>query len=191
MFGFGVSFHYPNQFLKSFENFKMSWSVSGNTKKHGGMLLTINNFEVTIRRYTNTRPCNMDWLNDDQLVYQDFLSKGAKCRPSYKIWNTTFPVCDTMEKMAKANFLFGSQRDRYKQPCQTAEKVAFEYQETDFSELKFDDDYFKKIGFQDYEHFFGEDSLIIAVQSLSSRFKVIQHVQKYDHHYYQSVGYSI
>ena len=75
---------------------------------YGGMILTINNFEVTIRRNTNTRPCNMDWLNDDQLVYQDFLSKGAKCRPPYKIWNTTFPVCDTMEKMAKANFLFGS-----------------------------------------------------------------------------------
>ena len=104
MFGLGVSFHYPNQFLKSFENFKTSWSVSSSTKNYVGMILTINNFEVTIRRNTNEKPCNMDWLNDDQLVYQEFLRRRDKCRPPYKLWNTTYPVCDTMQKWQRLTF---------------------------------------------------------------------------------------
>ena len=180
MFGLGVSFHYPNQFLKSFENFKTSWSVSSNTKHLSGMILTINNFEVTIRRNTNEKPCNMDSFNDDQLVYQEFHSRGDKCRPPYKLWNTTYPVCDTMQKMAKANFLFGTQRDNYMQPCQTAEKVIFEYQESDLSDLSVDNDYVQKAGFRDIENLYSNGSFLIATQLLSSRFKVIQHVQKYD-----------
>ena len=144
------------------------------------MTLKINDFEVTIRRNTNKNKCNNDWLNDDQLVYETFLSQGKKCRPPYQIWNATYPICDTAEKISKANFRFGRQRDKFEQPCQTAEKIVFEYQEMDLTHVSTNTEYFRETGLDDYNNFLENGSFIISIQTLSNRFKVIQHVQKYD-----------
>ena len=180
-YGFGVSFHYPNQFLKSYDNMRMTWVGQTNAyQKHKGMTLKINDFEVTIRRNTNKNKCNNDWLNDDQLVYETFLSQGKKCRPPYQIWNATYPICDTAEKISKANFRFGRQRDKFEQPCQTAEKIVFEYQEMDLTHVSTNTEYFRETGLDDYNNFLENGSFIISIQTLSNRFKVIQHVQKYD-----------
>ena len=180
-YGFGISYHYPNQFLKSYENLRMTWPAQMNAdQKHKGMYLKINDFEVTIRRNTKKNKCNKDWLNDDQLVYETFLSQGEKCRPPYHIWNATYPICDTAEKISKANFRLGRQRDNFTQPCQTAEKVVFEYQEMNLAPVSTNSEYFRTAGYQDYKHFLDNGSFIISTQMLSNRFKVIQHVQKYD-----------
>ena len=172
---------YPGQFLKSHDNMRMTWSGQSNAdKKHKGMMLKINDFEVTIRRNTNKNKCNSDWMNDDQLVYETFLSQGEKCRPPYKIWNATYPICDTAEKISKANFRLGRQRDNFEEPCQTAEKIVFEYQEMDLTTVSTNSEYFRETGLDDYKNFLENGSFIISIHILSNRFKVIQHVQKYD-----------
>ena len=180
-FGFAISFHYRNQFLKSFENMKMTWTAPDDqSQKTRSLLMKINSFEVTIRRKTKNRPCNADWLNDDQLVYEEFLTRGGKCRPPYKIWNSTYPVCDTIQKMYEANYHFGRQRDKYMEPCQNAEKVIYESQVVDFSKLSMDSDYYHRVGLAEFDYFFKEGSFIVVVEILSNRFKVIKHVQQYD-----------
>ena len=124
--GFSISFHYPNQFLKSSENMRSNWPAQPND--FAGMLMKVTDFEVTMRRQNKKRPCNSDWRLDDLIIYRKLLN-DIGCQPSHLPWNLSLPICDTKEKMSKANFPITGKRNLYPDPCQSAEKVEYALEE--------------------------------------------------------------
>ena len=126
--GFTVSLHYPGQFLTSLASIRNNWpNQKEKSMSYYTMLLTINIFEITIRRNTRRNPCNEQWKMDDFEVFQKLVDK-TRCKAPHQIWNTSYPVCDTKEKMAAVDLNFFVRRN-YSPPCQSVEKVVYEYSE--------------------------------------------------------------
>ena len=184
--GFGVSFHYPGQFLKSYDNMRLHWqSQQCDMKRSNGIHLRINILEVAVRRNTKTRPCNEDWRMDDFRVFQQYIEKGVKCVSPYHQWNLSYPACDTMEKMSQAYFPLGDARMKYKQPCKSAEKVVYEYSDLDFSNntTTVTEDWYIDVGISENDlPLFLNSSYFnyLVVQMKSNTLKVIEHKPAYD-----------
>jgi hypothetical protein len=170
--GFAVSFHYPNQFLKSFDNMRIAWPVHLKTQNTSlFMLMKINTFEVTIRRNSRKHTCNPKWREYDfynaQKKYSDI-----GCRPVFDIWNSSYPTCDSAKKMAMAATPFGEMKwknDKNSEPCQSADKIIFDYQET-----------YASNPFQPHQTPKHIDVFATAMQMPFSRSKVIEQKQAYD-----------
>ena len=159
MDGLGVSFHYPNQFFKSINNMRISWSKHIETQnKSLLMILQMKAFEVTIRRNSRRQPCDKKWRAYDFSVAQNKYAT-AGCRPVYDIWNSSYLPCKSKEKMGLATSFLGSENYKH-EPCQSADKIDFEYRELYVNG--------------------SPDSFSIVVQMLRSQFKVIEHKQAYD-----------
>jgi hypothetical protein len=182
---FGVSFHYPGQFLKSYDNMRQSWQTQqSSVASNRGMLLKLNILEVTVRRNTKMQPCNEDWRMDDSKVFQQYIEKGVKCLAPYHPWNLSFTACDTKEKMAHAYFPLGNERDHYMQPCQSAEKIVYEYTDLDLTTASNgdNDNLMTDMGISDVvlDAIHNLETFNIVVMVKSSRFKAIIHKQAYD-----------
>ena len=105
--GLGVSFHYPNQFMKSFDNLRIAWPVHLKTPNTSLLMyMKINTFEVTIRRNSRKQTCNPKWKEYDlDMARKKYADIG--CRPVYDIWNLRYPTCDSGKKMAIVTAPFG------------------------------------------------------------------------------------
>ena len=127
---FGVNFHYPGQFVKSVGSMRSHWPSQGGEKtSFDMMLMKITTFDITLRRNTRQRPCNKEWKNDDQHVFKKFLGPLG-CRAPYQNWISDLPICNSKKKMAESNFPLMEKRDKkINEPCQSAERIEFEYQE--------------------------------------------------------------
>ena len=81
--GFIISFHYPNQRLRSFSNMKYQWSeptlLEKIMRKRRGyyMQFRVRNIEVLAHRNKGKHPCNDDWKNDDAHFTNQFF---GRCR---------------------------------------------------------------------------------------------------------------
>ena len=91
------------------------------------MDFTIKIFEVTIRRNRSKTACFADWKNYDSLIIQQIIAREG-CRPPYYIWNSSLELCSTMREM-EALSKFGNLS--YLAPCQGADKIVYDYQETE------------------------------------------------------------
>ena len=122
--GLSVSFHYPNQFFRSFDNIKREWPIHIPDQNQSlNMQLKINIFEVTLRRNSRREPCNENWKEYDLKVARNHL-ENVGCRPVYDIWDSSYPICNSSEKMAVALSMI---RPKIMQPCQSADKIVFEH----------------------------------------------------------------
>ena len=88
------------------------------------MMLTVNNVEVTKRRNSRNKKCNKNWNEYDFEVARHYLEKMG-CRPVYGIWGSSYPTCNSTEKMAMA-LSYGIQPP-ITEPCQSADKIVFEH----------------------------------------------------------------
>ena len=145
--------------------------------------LTVNTFEVTIRRNTKGRHCNEDWKNDDDYVFEQSRYK-SKCRASYQNWNTSLSYCDTKDKMAKAALRI-EDRSKCPPPCRSAEKVSYEYGEVDIETDTTKSNHhesFSWTGFEtlDLMNEDDNDTVTILVYLPSPMFKIILHKKAYD-----------
>ena len=173
--GFHISVHYPNQFLSSFPGMRNSWpNQEKNSINSYAMFLNINIFEITIRRNTKTNPCNQKWRKDDFEIYQKWADK-IKCKAPYQTWNTSYPFCNTKEKMAQANLDFNA-RKKSLPPCHTVEKVVYEYTEFEPKIPKSAESYFANSSF--FRNTNDTFQIIIGLQS--NKFKAIVHKKAYD-----------
>jgi hypothetical protein len=163
--GIAISFHYPNQFLKSFDNMRADWPVHIKTPNTSlFMYMKINTFEVTIRRNTRKQTCDPKWREYDfNIAQKKYADIG--CRPVYDSWNSNYPTCKSEKKMAMATAPFGVRdwkNNKYSEPCQSADKIIFEYQETYSPSNSY------------------IDVFSTAVQMPFSKLKVIEQKQAYD-----------
>jgi hypothetical protein len=148
------------------------------------MLLKLNILEVTIIRNRKMQPCNEDWRMYDYKVFKQYIEKGVKCLAPYHPRNWSFTACDTMEKMAQAYFPLGDERDHYMQPCQSAEKVVYEYTDLNLTAdgTPENDKHMVDAGVSDVllDAMHNSELFYIVVMVKSSRFKAIIHKQAYD-----------
>jgi len=183
--GFGVSFHYPGQFLKSYDNMRYSWQTQQDSMMSSRwMELKINILEVTVRRNRKTQPCNENWTMDDSKVSQQYIEEGVKCLSPYHLWNFSFTACDTMEKMEQAYFPLGDKRDHYMQPCQSIDKVVYEYNDLSWTTVDntVNNKFLISAGTSDavLDAMRNVEAFFITVMVKSSRFKVVILKQAYD-----------
>ena len=182
--GFAVSIHYPHQFIKSYENIWMNWPEQKNpSDRFYAMIFTLKSFEVTIRRNSKRQPCNTDWKKDDFKVSEQVLD-SVKCRPPYNIWNSTYPLCNTKEKMALSSFFIGAQKDKFKEPCQSVEKIVYDYQDMFYdgsiSKVESDQDFFNRTEIPEDLFWQFKDYFLLSLVIPSNRFKLIVHKKAYD-----------
>ena len=127
-YGLGISLHYANQFFRSFDTEKNSWSThikSQNQSLH--MEMRMNVFEVSQRRNSGTHKCNQNWKEYDLDVARNHFEKIG-CRQVYGIWDSSYPICNSSEKMSMA--LSYGIRPKIMEPCQSADKILVEHQDT-------------------------------------------------------------
>ena len=91
------------------------------------------------------------------------------CRPVYDIWNSTYLPCDSKEKNQLATFPFGPKRNDYVEPCQSADKIIYDYQETNVNSND-----------TTYKYPIPPNSFQVMVVFPGSKFKVILHKAAYD-----------
>ena len=165
-FGLGVSLHYPNQLLRSNEQSKWNWPNHIQTQNQSlQMLLNVNTFEVTQRRYSKKQKCNKNWKEHDfYLARHNFEEIG--CRPVYSIWDSIYPTCNSSEKMSMA--LSFEDRPQIMEPCQSADKILFDHMDNYLSAEDYEDDLLPS------------DSFWVVVDMRVSRVKVIEQKRAYE-----------
>jgi hypothetical protein len=161
-FGLSVSFHYPNQFFRSWDNVKMDWPNDIKSQNQLlKMVLRVNTFEVTQRRNSRNKKCNKNWKEYDfEVATQNFEKTG--CQPVYGIWDSNYPICNSSEKMKMA--LRAEIRPKIMEPCQSADKIVFDHMDKYVSASEV----------------FPADSFLVAVIMQASRIKVIEQKQAYE-----------
>ena len=157
--GLLVSFHYPNQFFRSWENAKNNWPIHMQSKNRSlRMQLTLNTFDVTQRRNSRKKKCIQNWKEYDFDVARHYLEK-MRCRPVYDIWDSSYPTCNSSEKMAMAP-AFGIV-PKMMEPCQSANKVVFDHMDK-------------------YVSWLGKDEISLSTYIRVYRVKVIEQRRAYD-----------
>ena len=143
--GMHLFFHYPNQFSRSFPTNKRFWQIRRSNKNSHRLRFYLKDMEVLRKRQKTDDIC----LEKDMMQIDDWLTHHimdqVKCRPPYwndqTISNSTFPVCDTNEKLQEAvrhffNFFYGS-KEKYT-PCTEIMKLGIDYEEPEYDTLKED-----------------------------------------------------
>ena len=163
LWGFGVSFHYPNQFHTSLDNMRYTWPNHHKTENTSlFMLMKLNTFEVTIRRNSRRQSCNPNWREYESNITEKTYSYIG-CRPVYNVLNSSLSPCNSRRKMSVVTSIFTGmdwKGNKYLKPCQSADKIVYEYQET----------YPKS----------SKDNFWIAAQMPISGFKLTEQKQAYD-----------
>ena len=77
-----------------------------------------------------------DWKNYDFWIMQQFM-EHIGCRPPYSIGNSSLKLCDTRNSMEQVRFNLLEEL-KYPPPCQSVEKVGYDYRETDETPNEFD-----------------------------------------------------
>lgn len=134
--GLHLFFHYPNQFSRSFPTNKRFWQVRKSEKNSHRIRFYLKDMEVLRKRQKAHDKC----LERDSMEIDDWIRHHVmdevKCRPPYwhdeLISNSSFPVCDTKEKLRQAvqtffNFFYGSKESNT--PCTEIVKLGIEYEE--------------------------------------------------------------
>ena len=133
--GYSFMMHYPNQLLNSIDAMKNDWPNRQNKPNDSYfMLFKVRAVEVMVRRNTRNKRCNENWKNDDFEAFKQLLSE-SKCKTPYHHWHTSYPYCNSREKMAMVN-LNWTRRRQFHPPCQHVEKVLFDFEEYDQEELE-------------------------------------------------------
>ena len=134
---FTTFIHYPNQFLLSLPTVRYAWRKR-QTKSTYSMHFKINGMEIINRRQKHNNPCSNDWQHYDQRVMEAHIRQRG-CKSLYHKGNSNIPLCDSKEKLQRANFPFGTDTvNVYSQPCKAVEKIYYTYEEYSLSSTTFE-----------------------------------------------------
>ena len=159
--GLAVSFHYPNQLLRSLDNIVASWPTQIQSQNQSlEMVLKMNAFEVTILRNSRHHQCTENWKDYDIEVGRKYFGKIG-CRPVYDIWNLSYPLCNSSEKMTMAGSVAVSENI---EPCQSANEILFEHVDL----------------YHPVSDTFRNDTFLVKVDMKFSKFKVIEQKKAYE-----------
>ena len=128
--GFTSFFHLPGQHFRSYFDKKYSWEDRTNKSKNYDMFYTIKNIEVLKRRNKYSKPCNSDWIKDDEVVI-DALMTSVGCSPHHWKINSTFQPCSSREQMKKFKWPSYNELQKILPPCRAIEKLQDDYSEMD------------------------------------------------------------
>ena len=135
--GFGISFHYPGQQLRSFSKEMYSWpSQKGNGENSFAMLYRLSSMEVWKRRNKPKKPCSEDKKNDDIHVL-DRITMEVGCRPPFWTSSSKLKICTLKKEFEKINSFMvnvlqlDSQYQLY--PCQIIHNLQIDFEEYDLS----------------------------------------------------------
>ena len=161
-YGLAITFHYPNQFFRSVGNAKWDWPKHIQRQNQClRMLLRVKTFEITQRRNTRKQKCNSNWKEYDIDVARHYL-KTTGCRPVYGVWDSSYPICNSSEKMKMA---FSPENlPPIMDPCQSADKIVFEHADQ----------------YVPASNWLPADSIKVGVDMQVSRIKVIEQKRAYD-----------
>jgi hypothetical protein len=159
--GISVSFHYPGQFFRSIDNARWEWPTHIQSQNQTlYMMMRMTTFEVTLRRKSRKQKCNENWKEYDFNVARNH-SEKIRCRPVYWIWDSSYPICNSSEKMKMS---LSWSHHQIMQPCQSADKIEFEHMD-------------KYVPVSD---FVPADSFVVSVEMRVSGIKVIEQKRAYD-----------
>lgn len=161
-----VLFHYPNQALRSSNNFKPLTLL--NEKSNFSLTFHLKTIEVVERRNKNNHKCIEDWKNYDNIIFEEHI-KSIGCKAPYQKTKAAFPNCADKKKMKAVQLFSGSSNIKvYPPPCREIESIHYDYGEAE------------KIDISEYEYF------SIEMNILNKRFKKI--VQKPEINFESLVG---
>ena len=89
------------------------------------MRFKIQKVEVIKHRKTQKRPCNENWMKDDEKIMREKI-KNVGCKPPQWKISSDYKLCSSKEQM-EAFVEFDV--TRYEPPCQNIEKIMYAYEE--------------------------------------------------------------
>ena len=128
--GFTSFFHLPGQHFRSYFAKKYSWEDRTNKSKNFDMFYTIKNIEILKRRNKHSKPCNEEWMKDDDVVIHELI-KAVGCKPIHWKVNTNTGPCSTKNQMKRFKWPSYNDLKSFLPPCQVIEKLQDDYSEMD------------------------------------------------------------
>ena len=134
-YGFSIFFHYPKQFLTSYQTIRYTWDSQ--EEKNGetySMRFYINEIEAHKQRHKQDKPCNEEWRHyDDKLLENHLVQVG--CQTPYQKSKNALPTCKSESKMKEAQLPPSpGVLSNYPPPCSMLEAVRYTYQESSLSD---------------------------------------------------------
>ena len=166
---------YPGQTLRGFViDTEVFWNhrITSGYLRSKSFLLDI--IEVYRKRSTVDKPCEENWMEDDNTIMRNII-KMAECKPPHWKISADYPICNTKEKMKNASievayFKHASPKflEKFKQPCHgilAATLNTLVEQRQNFSSLTSKD---------------GEDLTTILFHFKNERYKEIKYTEAFD-----------
>ena len=132
--GLMIFHHYPGQFGRSFATNRRFWNDRTPSASYR-MRFYLNGMEILKTRQKRSEKCQ-DYISYDKWMVKN-ITEELQCYPPYWIVNEQYPVCNTQEKLYRAqqmfwNYFYGLEESNT--PCTEIQKVDMSYEETeDFS----------------------------------------------------------
>ena len=130
-----VALHLPNKLSLTGNSMKISWPKR-NEKKRYFMSFDLQQLDILKRRNKRYNPCTDD-QNFDQIILDEHL-ENVGCKASYHRTNKSLKVCDSEERMKKAQFDFYL-NEKPKKACTSASTLSFTYDECDVHDSNISD----------------------------------------------------
>lgn len=125
-----VLFHYPGQFLLTFENFKR---FRENRAKRSSYWLDLNikGVEILKRRDKRGDRCMNDGESYDNLLLEEHVKKYG-CKAPYQKTIETFPVCSSQNEIKQSLYEGANVKSNYYHvPCKGISKIDVDHSEND------------------------------------------------------------
>ena len=123
--------HYPNQILRSVGSMKYKWKERSPNASID-ISFRVKDMEIIHRRNKGHAPCNEKWDDHDNKIRENHM-RNAGCRPPYLFPNTPFRACSTQQEMKKSQFNLRADEYGTHPPCQSMDKIMFNYEEDDLT----------------------------------------------------------
>jgi hypothetical protein len=143
--GFGVTFHYPNQYTSAKHVDMWTWpDRDENASKSYRMEFELKNIEILQKRNKWRTPCIPGHPNIDRIWFKNYF-QTMLCKPPYVYNISSVPPCSTKKDMKIVSEDFHDYRllgnGLALPPCRTLEKIEFNYHEKDVKEEDNNDPY--------------------------------------------------
>jgi len=125
--GFAVLLHYPNQILVSISTVLRQWTRRNRSTNYW-MDFNVKGMEVSVNRFKpRSGNCIPQWNNFDEMSLEDHI-KSVGCRTPYQPKTYRLPVCNSTEKMKKAQTFLDTKRIH---PCREITHIDYQMVEAD------------------------------------------------------------
>ena len=139
----GVTFNFPNQFLRNIEDTRYIWE-NNQTTLNSYNAFKITHIEIIHRRFKQKEPCFEKWNNFDEEVLKMHV-KNVSCKPPYLTANAR--TCVSMEEIKNSFYSVRDAKRKYcPRPCHELSNIVFTshyygidgYHENEVLDLEYD-----------------------------------------------------